>query len=394
MPPAPTYPGVYVEELPANPHTIQGVPTSITAFLGRTIKGQPSQPIPIHSFAQFEEQFGGLFSQSPMTYAVQDFFANGGSQAIIVRLLAPDPNADTPLSAPDIIGDRLQQTGLYALEKCDLFNLLCIPPDTRDGASTPAEVYAAAMRYCVERRAMLLVDPAADADAATLAGASPLAGESTRNVAVYFPWIKKPDPLDQNHVARFSPSGAVAGVIARTDAQRGVWKAPAGTSAVLNGIQELDVRLTDHQAGILNTAGINCLRTFPILGNVIWGARTLRGSESLADEYKYIPIRRLALYIEESLARGTQWAQFEPIDEPLWAILRQTVGRFMHNLFLQGAFQGTTAHEAYLVKCDADTTTEPDRAAGIVNFIVGFAPLRPAEFLIMRIQQRSIERPT
>jgi phage tail sheath protein FI len=139
--------------------------------------------------------------------------------------------------------------------------------------------------------------------------------------------------------------------------------------------------------GELNPLGINCLRSMPAIGPVVWGSRTLKGDDRLASEWKYIPIRRLALYIEESLYRGTQWVVFEPNDEPLWAQIRLNVGAFMHNLFRQGAFQGSTPREAYFVKCDKETTTQNDRNLGIVNIVIGFAPLKPAEFVIIKIQQ-------
>jgi hypothetical protein len=147
------------------------------------------------------------------------------------------------------------------------------------------------------------------------------------------------------------------------------------------------VKLTDDENGQLNQLGINCLRTFPVAGSVVWGARTLRGADQLADEYKYVSVRRTALFIEESLYRGTQWVVFEPNDEPLWAQIRLNIGAFMHNLFRQGAFQGTTPQDAYFVKCDKETTTQNDIDRGIVNILVGFAPLKPAEFVVIKIQQ-------
>jgi phage tail sheath protein FI len=199
--------------------------------------------------------------------------------------------------------------------------------------------------------------------------------------------VRQPNPLRDDQVEDFSALGAVAGVFARTDAQRGVWKAPAGLDATLVGVPQLSVPLTDPENGELNPLGINCLRAFPIGGRVVWGARTLRGADQLADEYKYIPVRRVALYIEESLYRGLKWVVFEPNDEPLWAQIRLNVGAFMHNLFRQGAFQGTSPRDAYFVKCDKETTTQNDINLGIVNIIVGFAPLKPAEFVIIKLQQ-------
>jgi phage tail sheath protein FI len=166
-----------------------------------------------------------------------------------------------------------------------------------------------------------------------------------------------------------------------------VWKAPAGTEGSLRGVSQLAVKLTDPQNGQLNPLGLNSLRNFDIFGNVCWGARTLEGADALASQWKYIPVRRLALYIEESLYRGTQWVVFEPNDEPLWAQIRLNIGAFMNNLFRQGAFQGKTPREAYLVKCDSETTTQNDIDRGVVNILVGFAPLKPAEFVIIQIQQ-------
>jgi hypothetical protein len=178
----------------------------------------------------------------------------------------------------------------------------------------------------------------------------------------------------------------MAGLYARIDNNRGVWKAPAGTEADVRGVVGLDLRLTDGQDGIINPVGVNAIRVFPD-GVVSWGARTNDGADTAASEYKYIPIRRTALYIEESLYRGLKWVVFEPNDVALWAQIRLNVGAFMHNLFRQGAFQGTKPQDAYFVKCDAETTTQTDRNLGIVNVWVGFAPLKPAEFVVLYLQQ-------
>jgi len=293
------------------------------------------------------------------------------------------------------LGTQANKTGLFALDKADLFNLLCLPADTR-GGDTSATVYQAAMTYCTARRAMLLVDsPAAwSANKETAAAKARdglaslgLGGDAARNAALYFPRLREADPLRNSQLDTFVPCGAVAGIMARTDVARGVWKAPAGLEAAVNGIQGFDVSLNDAENGMLNPLGINCLRAFPVNGRVVWGARTLRGADQLADEYKYVPVRRTVLYIEESLYRGTQWVVFEPNDEPLWAQIRLNVGAFMHGLFRQGAFQGTTPRDAYFVKCDKETTTQDDINKGIVNIVVGFAPLKPAEFVVIKLQQ-------
>ena len=235
---------------------------------------------------------------------------------------------------------------------------------------------------------MLLVDPPSGWQSKDAAKAGlPDLGTRSKNAAVFFPRLRLPNPKSDNQLADFAPCGAVAGVFARTDAQYGVWKAPAGLGATLVGVPQLSVSLTDRENGELNPLGLNCLRVMPAAGPVVWGARTLQGDDRLASEWKYIPVRRLALFIEESLYRGTQWVVFEPNDEPLWAQIRLNIGAFMHNLFRQGAFQGRTPKEAYLVKCDRETTTQNDIDQGIVNIVVGFSPLKPAEFVIIKIQQ-------
>jgi hypothetical protein len=529
-----SFPGVYIQEIPSGVRTITGVPTSITAFVGRAAAGPADDPVLINSWADYERRFGGLAADSTMSYAVRDFYLNGGSQALIVRVAHDDArkaeleldveggspaeslvlqatsagewgnrlsaavdhdsdkaiedrspavddtvfnltvryrtrpegeefevepflNVSTREAHPrylprvlenesqlvrvggavpsrrpmsnvvqisatrrqvqwvpatggtdgsdiddgDLRGSESQKTGIYALNKADLFNLLCIPPPKRgrpgeQGASTSAAVYQEALTLCVSRRAMLIVDPdpawgqrVDEAVSAAIAGRDGLGlgGAAARNAALYYPCVKEVDPLRDDQVDVFVPCGIVAGIMARTDNARGVWKAPAGLDAAVNGIQGLQVNLNDLENGQLNPLGINCLRTFPVNGRLVWGARTMRGADQLADEYKYLPVRRLALFLEESLYRGTQWVVFEPNDEPLWAQIRLSVGAFMQNLFRQGAFQGRSPREAYLVKCDAETTTQNDINLGIVNILVGFAPLKPAEFVIIKIQQ-------
>jgi len=298
----------------------------------------------------------------------------------------------------DLIGDQSQYTGIYALEKVDLFNILCIPEATRalpgnssalDPSVDPNAVYAAAIALCDSERAMLLLD--APPNVNTISGA--IDWKSTQltvndaNGAAYFPRLRLPDPLNNYQLRTFAPCGVVAGVYARIDSTRGVWKAPAGTEATLSGVQSLVYKMTDSENGVLNPLGLNCFRTFPVYGSVLWGARTLVGADVETSQWKYVPVRRVALYIEESLYRGTQWVVFEPNDEPLWAAIRLNVGSFMNDLFRKGAFQGQTPQEAYFVKCDSETTTQSDIDAGIVNILVGFAPLKPAEFVIIQIQQ-------
>lgn len=528
MPTMPTYPGVYIEELPSGVRTITGVATSITAFVGRARRGPTDEdgPVTINSYADFERRFGGLWISSTMSYAVRDFYLNGGSQAVIVRLFHATPAAEDadppptkaslsanglaleaaypgawgnalrarvdynistelesdfglpanslfnltvrdtqtgvteeflnvsvadsprridgvlenrsqlvrlsgsiesatrptnhadPTAGQDIWdptlttssgvslanqatdGERLTQDdftgtgkqtakqGLYALEKADLFNLLCLPPYLATG-DIDAGLITAAATYCEARRAMLLIDPPSgwgDKEQAKT-GIEAGVGTVSKNAAIFFPRLLQANPLRDNQIEAFVPCGAIAGIFTRTDGQRGVWKAPAGLEATLNGVPALSVALTDAENGELNPLGVNCLRSFPGVGRVVWGSRTLQGADRLASEWKYIPIRRLALFLEESLYRGTQWVVFEPNDEPLWAQIRLNVGAFMNNLFRQGAFQGDTPQKAYFVKCDREVNPQNDVDRGIVNVIVGFAPLKPAEFVILKFQQ-------
>ena len=512
MPVTPTYPGVYIEEVPSGVRTITGVATSITAFIGRALRGPVNDPTRIQSFADYQRAFGGLWRESTMSYAVLHYFRHGGTDALIVRvhngaaaaqialpaggetltLAASSPGAwgdnlravvdydtkdtsDTslfnltvtevdpgtgnpvatekflnvsvtegsprfvskvleeestlvevsgavPSARPDatpldgsgnpipvapttngsdgsditdteVTGDATARTGIYALDKADLFNLLCIPPLTRTTDVGADTTLAAAAKYCKDRRAMLILDPPSnwndveDAETGIDGLRSDIGTDLATNAAAYFPRLKMADQLQENRTEEFAPCGAVAGIFARTDAQRGVWKAPAGIEASLVGVRELSVKLTDGDNGRLNPKGLNCLRSFQAYGKVVWGARTLAGEDRLASEWKYVPVRRLALFIEESLYRGTQWVVFEPNDEPLWAQIRLNVGAFMQGLFRQGAFQGTSPREAYFVKCDKETTTQNDIDRGIVNILVGFAPLKPAEFVIIKIQQ-------
>jgi phage tail sheath protein FI len=303
------------------------------------------------------------------------------------RLGSGTPGEDGTVLEPD---DADFETALQAankginlLDRVDLFNILCVPGETT------AAVISSLQGFCRERRAFLIVDCQEADDFNTLQGGPPgtITGADAINAAFYFPWVTAPDPLQEGRPRVFPPCGFVAGLYAKTDVNRGVWKAPAGTEASLTGATGLTEILTDLENGTLNIQAINCLRTFSLYGTVIWGARTLHGHNDRGSEWKYIQVRRMALFREESLYRGTQWVEIEPNDEPLWAQVRLNIGAFMQSLFRQGAFQGRTPREAYFVKCDRETTTQDDINRGIVNIHVGFAPLRPAEFVVIKIQQ-------
>lgn len=527
MPVTPTYPGVYIEEIPSGVRTITPVATSITAFIGPAPRGLADEPVTIRSFADYERKFGGLLPNLPMSYAVKHYFDHGGSTALIVRvtgseaasaqakidnfplqaaspgewgngvrvriegsdftkkpedkrlfnllayeplsrtvesfrnvsvdqtsdryvktvlqdessILRAGPGDDFPAEAPksseklekpnlswfadanasgstkleggkngnaveekNLIGGdgepqfEQKKRGLYALENAEIFNLLCIPPLPPAAKGGPTNIsnptLSKALEYASRRRAMLIVDPSFDWKEVDQGNKGidqlrkELGGEElTRNAAAFFPLLKMADPLKEGRLGEFVPCGAVAGIFARTDVQRGVWKSPAGLEAGFRGVREFTVPMTDLENGDLNVKGMNCLRFFRAYGNVIWGSRTVAGSDQLGSEWKYIAVRRFALFLEESLYRGTQWVVFEPNDEPLWAQIRLNIGAFMQNLFRQGALQGRTPRDAYFVKCDNETTTQNDINRGIVNIEVGFAPLKPAEFVILKFQQ-------
>jgi phage tail sheath protein FI len=391
MPIPPTYPGVYIEEVPSGSHTIPGVPTSVTAFIDYFTQGPINKAIHICDFGDFERTFGGLDTRSEASYSIRQFFDNGGGEAWVVR------TGDNPPDGAALIGNEDRKTGLYALNDADSFQLVCIPrtaqisnSDQNGLSSNEAiDVIAAAIEYCESRRAFFIVDTPSDRNGVhdIKKWVEDNSRVQHRNAALYFPRLQIADPLNSSRPRSIGASGTMAGVYARIDNSRGFWKLPAGTEAALNGALALEYNITDGENATLEAIAINCLRTFPTYGTVAWGARTLQGSDHNTSEWRYIPVRRLGLFIEESLFRGTQWVVFEPNDELLWAQIRLAVGTFMHRLYLQGAFQGTTPNHAYFVKCDLETTTQTDIDRGVVNILIGFAPLKPAEFVLIKIQQ-------
>jgi hypothetical protein len=395
--------------------------------------------------ADFDRTFGGLWHESALGPAVQDYFRNGGAVAVIVRAHSPREGDTATLTFGDVGDDRLvlrasspglwgsrlaarlhedggltvfdtatgiaesfpdltlvvvdvrperlpaaqaatvagatndgdppdaaaYRRSLAALEHAYAVNLLVMP-----GAVEP-DVVAAGVTFAEARRTVYLVDPPAWATVdAAVAGAEMSTFPRSANAAVYFPGLRDPGP----HRAA---SGAVAGVIVRTDLTRGVWKPPTGLEACLEGVADLDMSLGDADAGRLNPLGVNCLRTFRGVGTVVWGSRTT----SPSSDWRYLSVRRTALFLEESLERGLRWARFEPNDDRLWARIRDDVATFLDDLFRRGAFVGTTARDAYMVKCDAATTTQSDVDRGVVNVVVGFAPLKPAQFVVVQLQQ-------
>jgi phage tail sheath protein FI len=285
------------------------------------------------------------------------------------------------------------------LDKIPIFNLLVLP------GIADSVIWSDALAFCERKQAFLIMDPPREAvaDQVIASQTSPplplmedeMLGNQgltpipkSTNGAVYFPYLKSEDPLTAN-IIELPPSGFVSGIYSRTDLNRGVWKAPAGLETTILNTTVVDRgKMTDNRHGTLNIIGVNCLRTFPT-GTVVFGARTLVGADdnTAFQQWKYVPVRRMALFIEQTLYQNLKWVIFEPNDEPLWAAIRTTINNFMLCLFNQGALQGKTPSEAFQVKCDKTTTTPDDVTNGIVNIIVAFAPLRPAEFVIIKIAQ-------
>lgn len=500
MPVTPTYPGIYIEELPSSSRTITAAPTSITVFVGYThpFKTKPTnfnKAVQIFNFTDYENEFGGLFRSglvsADVADAVNQFFLNGGSVAYIVGLQSiptpptqtigginftpreltdrilmkvtisnlkssgatttadvvitygsrsetyrgvsnnatsdnyiekrigtaanpisslvtvsapsggytfaesaattlPPPTGSTPFTSSDFI-DVFDADS--ELDKVPIFNLLVIPGIADNG------VWSVALAFCEKKQAFLILDSPESA-IATPDNVTPLTSSrwigsvmdikvpKSQNGAIYFPYLKSNDPLTGDPIA-LPPSGFVAGIYARTDLNRGVWKAPAGLETTVSNITGVveSGRMTDQRQGTLNPKGINCLRSFPGIGTVVYGARTLVSENPALQQWKYVPVRRMTLFIEQTLYRNLGWVVFEPNDEPLWAAIRLSIEGFMLSLFSQGAFQGKTPSQAFQVKCDKSTTTQTDIDLGKVNIVVAFAPLKPAEFVIIKIAQ-------
>ena len=376
-------PGVYIQEPSNGPRLIHGVSTSSTAFIDIFPQGPVNKAVQVNSFAEFESVFGGAEALSEAGFAIQQYYLNGGGIAWVVRI---DDNG----GAEAFVGDAAAQTGIYALEGIapNIFNLMCIPAAANLDQNGFTSVISAAEKYCAEKRAFLIVDVPSAINSTDTMLSWMETNHSLRhqNAAIYFPRLEIPDPLNAGSTRNVGASGTLAGVYAQTDATRGVWKAAAGTQANFLGAH-VAVQVNDSENATLNVLGINVLRNFPAMGNVVWGARTLAGSDQAGSEWKYIPVRRLALYLEESIYRGTQWAVFEANGQPLWTEIMKSIATFMNDLWRQGGLQGATAKEAFFVKCDGTTTNQDDIDRGVVNILVGFAPLKPAEFVLLEIQQ-------
>ncbi|MBS1703827.1 MAG: phage tail sheath family protein [Armatimonadetes bacterium] len=558
-------------EVPSGLATIVGAPTSRAAFIGRAAKGQTNLATLITSFADFERFFGGLASFSSMSFAVRDFFLNGGSECVCVRLYKGSGTTIVPLklfttitsvpadfttlteysvifqaanegrwaegiritidnnvSAASLallgvvqnkafnmtvldpvsgvsesysnlvmnsthvnsvitvlanqsalirvqsnaatvdaatvptagLTDKLSlcesltsitkndgsisestrttrlsaiataqagyvtervasdgsdldmstflpanaqrdKKGLYAFEQVDIFNILCIPPYKATSSAPNQDVdvslVSVAADYCVQRFAFLILDapsawtmPNGSSSAGVVEGmnnATDQLGTRSDHAAVFWPRLKQPNPFKNNMSENFSVVGAVAGVFARTDSERGVWVAPAGLHAVFNNVPDLAYNMTNGEQGLLNPIAVNGLRIKIPTGRVVFGCRTLAGDDRVVSDYKQVQVRRVALFLEQSITRSMEWAVHQPNEEVTWSQIRLSIGAFMRDQFRKGMFAGSTPKDAYYVKCDSTTTTQTDINNGVMNVEVGFKPLKAAEFIVLRFKQ-------
>jgi phage tail sheath protein FI len=495
------HPGVYLEEIASGSRPIEGVATSITAFVGFVLRNSNAEPTLIGNMDDYLQKFGPIVSpEDAMGHAVQAFYLNGGGTAYIcpvidgaaanatveikdsggtnkafdITTLGKGPwgnklyvRIKNPVDKKDFtleIGTQNTDNIFFALEKhnnvsvlpgsdnhienivnstsslVQISNVLNVKPSTaQEGtpltggtpttlpqaqqfttfyntvlrkirdvsivvnpgtsweSTTDKSILSTTLAHCESmKNRVLILDPPTGSPTKELKNSSDVTGlvlpTSTYSV-LYYPWVSMVNPLyhpDKNPGAdltiNVAPSAIAAGLWAKTDAKRGVWKAPAGVATQITGVSALEFIVEDFEQDQLNPLGVNSIRKIPNFGSVIWGSRTL--ATKADPEWRYVPVRRTAIFIEESIYNGIQWAVFEPNTHLLWSSLRANIGSFMNGLFRSGAFQGEKANDAYFVRCGlGDTMTQGDIDRGQVIVIVGFAPVKPAEFVIVRIQQ-------
>jgi phage tail sheath protein FI len=389
----PTYlaPDIYVEEVSGGARPIEAVGTSTAGFIG--VAPNPgahlNQPVAINNWAQFGREFVAEGSASTdLSQAVYGFFLNGGSRCYVVNV-----GPGNPISGGE------QRTGIDTLEQIDEIAILAAP------GYVDAAAYDALLSHCerLQDRVAILDAPAdvtdinlltqvttaqssrhsaGEGEAGQVAGLRPRQSDGGYG-AFYFPRITVRDPLAPSQMVSVPPSGHMAGIWARTDATRGVHKAPA--NEIVRGALNVGYRLTRAEQGELNTAGVNCIRFFGREGIRVWGARTLAASSS---EWRYLNVRRLFNMIKESIANSTRWIVFEPNDFTLWKSIRRDITAFLTGLWRDGALMGRTPEEAFFVKCDEETNPPDVIDAGIVVTLIGIAPVKPAEFIVFRISQK------
>jgi len=371
-------PGVFIEGGSLAQDTIHGVGTSTVGMLGLTEKG-PSEVRLVNSFREYCRVYGGYLSDSYLPYAVEGFFLNGGRRCFIGRIEA---SSDNKLLAKDFTGDRSaigKPSGLAAFRGIDEINIVYVP-DVHTLSETEATILTVAIKdHCEQMKYRFAIFDIGKSQRQASLIEKPV---DSSYAAVYYPWLKVTDPLSSLPIL-IPPGGHVAGIYVRSDINRGVHKPPA--NEVINGVLEPEYLLSNLEGDVLNQKGINTIRKFPGRGTLVWGARTCTSNP----EWKYINVRRLFLYIEESIVEGTQWVVFEPNNEKLWARVTQAISKFLTTMWRTGALMGLKAEEAFFVRCDRTTMTQDDIVNGWLVCEVGVAPIRPAEFLIVTIRQRT-----
>jgi phage tail sheath protein FI len=381
------YPGVDVEKIPGGSKQIVRAATSVTAFVGKAVKGPVGRAVLVHSFDAYKRIYGDIDSERDiMGLSVQVFFHNGGKSAYICRLAGADSEIPSVRDYIDFYSNILR--------KIRDVSIILLPGKylAKDGSDNP--IIRATLAHCEKMRdRMAIIDPPPDFELDQVTTVKDSALPSSSYAVFYAPWVEIPDPFylaqtnsNTDKTLALPPSPFAAGIWSRIDETRGVWKAPAGIEARLIGASGLKYNIGYGEQDQCRFLGVNCIRNFTGIGSMLWGARTL----SKKPEWRYVPVRRTAIMIEQSIYEATQWVVFEPNDHNLWSALRSDINRFMNGLFRDGAFQGTKASDAYFVRCRlGDSMTHDDIDAGQVIVIVGFAPLKPAEFVIVRIQLKA-----
>ena len=383
MPLPPQTPGVYIPEINSPAKTIVGVSTATPVLIGTFPSGPSFTPRKVRSHQEGDRIFGGLQTNHLSSLVMKQFFDNGGKEIWIVSI------GRTTRGQP-----KLLLKGLLQLSHIPSFTILLIPETTHLSDREAAKVFQTAIPIIEQQRAVYLIDPPQQ-DAIRQSVKSLALWYKSQpfirhpNLILYHPRIHIPSMASAALPITIPPSGTLAGLFARLDETRGVWKAPAGMEATLMGVMGLEQLLTSQDVTLLESGNINALKQTSPTTFVAWGSRTL----SPDPEWRYVPVRRTALFLESSIKQGLTWTVFEPNDEPLWKQIRQSVGDFLTSLFRQGAFQGTKPQDAFFVKCGRDTITANDQAAGRLHILVGFAPLKPAEFVTLRISQKVSPRP-
>jgi phage tail sheath protein FI len=384
-------PGIYVEEVPSASKPIEGVGTSIAAFVGLAPGGPINVPLRVSNWGQFAKVYGdanepvnGPFMQGAfLAHAVRGFFENGGALCWVVRVGAPTPR--------DLSGDVGERSGLGGLAAIDEVTMVCMPDAmTVVGDGGEAELTALQrnlIAHCENagNRMAILDSPPRLSPREILDWRTSGPGLDSKDAALYYPWLEVADPLTDRPLL-VPPSGHVAGVWCRTDAGFGVHRAPREGVVGVVGLG-FDVAETDQAE--LAEAGVNSVRAFPGQGVRVWGARTL----SSDPEWRYIPVRRVLLHLAASIDHGTRWTAFEPNDDRLWVELREEVEHFLDRSWRDGALAGESANDAYYVRCGAQTSHPEVIAAGQVVCEIGIAPVKPREFVVFRLSRIAAAAP-